>query len=299
MWRSVIIYNGERLNIKDEWLIVTLEDGKSKQIPLEDLYCLVIDNRNLMISVPTLSALAKYRVHVIITDEKHLPVSQIYPLNTNYHCYRIFKKQAAMDEEFKGRIWQKIIRRKILNQAQCLENQWGEQEAIDRLRELADEVEFGDSGNREGISAKLYFRNLYGSNFVRMADDNINALLNYGYAIIRSGVAKALVSHGFNCVIGVHHISETNEFNLADDFMEPLRPLVDNWVATNTDAHEEGLSKYTKGELVNLYNKEVLFSGKEMKVRYAIDSMVKSFVTSLETNNPNRLVLPELIFDHA
>ena len=299
MWRSVIIYNGERLNIKDEWLIVTLEDGKSKQIPLEDLYCLVIDNRNLMISVPTLSALAKYRVHVIITDEKHLPVSQIYPLNTNYHCYRIFKKQSAMDEEFKERIWQKIIRRKILNQAQCLENQWGEQEAIDRLRELADEVEFGDSGNREGISAKLYFRNLYGSNFVRMADDNINALLNYGYAIIRSGVAKALVSHGFNCVIGVHHISETNEFNLADDFMEPLRPLVDNWVATNTDAHEEGLSKYTKGELVNLYNKEVLFSGKEMKVRYAIDSMVKSFVTSLETNNPNRLVLPELIFDHA
>ena len=299
MWRSVIIYNGERLNIKDEWLIVTLEDGKSKQIPLEDLYCLVIDNRNLMISVPTLSALAKYRVHVIITDEKHLPVSQIYPLNTNYHCYRIFKKQAAMDEEFKGRIWQKIIRRKILNQAQCLENQWGEQEAIDRLRELADEVEFGDSGNREGISAKLYFRNLYGSNFVRMADDNINALLNYGYAIIRSGAAKALVSHGLNCVIGVHHISETNEFNLADDFMEPLRPLVDNWVATNTDAHEEGLSKYTKGELVNLCNKEVLFSGKEMKVRYAIDSMVKSFVTSLETNNPNRLVLPELIFDHA
>ena len=136
-------------------------------------------------------------------------------------------------------------------------------------------------------------------NFIRYSDDAVNAILNYGYAIIRSGVAKPLVAHGFNCVIGVHHISETNEFNLADDFMEPLRPLVDGWIAKNSDCLSEGLSKYVKNELVSLVNAEILFDGKTMKVRYAIDSMVKSFVTALEISNPRRLILPEIPFHHA
>ena len=123
--------------------------------------------------------------------------------------------------------------------------------------------------------------------------------MNYGYAIIRSGVVKSLVAHGFNCVMGIHHISETNEFNLADDFMEPLRPLVDNWVAFNSDCYEEGLSPHVKRELVNLYNKEVLFDGKIMKTRYAMDSMIRSFVTAIETQNPERLILPEMINEYA
>lgn len=299
MWRSVIIYNGERLNVRDNWLVVSMEDGKTKKIPLEDLYCLVIDNRELMISVPTLTELARFRVHVIFSNEKHLPSAQLYPMNTNYHSFRIFKKQMAMSQEFMDSVWQRIVYTKILNQAVCLGNQWVELDVIKRLNELAEEVVPGDKGNREAISAKLYFRNLFGYEFVRMTDNSINALLDYGYAIIRSGVAKSLVAHGFNCVMGVHHISETNDFNLADDFMEPLRPIVDDWVATNNDCYEEGLTKHVKGELVNLYNKEIIFDGKNTKVRYAIDSMVRSFVSAVETKNPDRLILPEMIIDHA
>ena len=298
MWRSVIIYNGERVNVKDEWLIITFEDGTNKRIPLEDLYCIVLDNRNLNISVPTLSALAKYRVHLITTDEHHLPVSQTFPLNTNYHCYRVLKKQLEMTKEFKGYVWQRIARAKIINQSICLENEWAELEVINRIREMADEVVPHDTGNREGIAAKLYFKNLFGSEFVRFSDDDINSIMNYGYAIMRSGVAKSLVAHGFNCVLGVHHVSEINEFNLADDFMEPLRPVIDEWIVNHPDALGEGLSKYVKGELVNLVNSEILFDGKQMKIRYAIDSMARSFVTAVETNNPERLILPELIYGH-
>ena len=299
MWRSVIIYNGERLTVSDDWLVVSYDDGEKKRIPMEDLYCIVIDNRNLTLTVPVITALAKHKVHLILSDERHLPVAQIYPLNTNYHCYRILKKQLAASDDFRGLLWQRIIRSKILNQATCLENQWAELDTIERMRELASEVEPHDIGNREGISAKMYFKAAFGSDFVRFADDNINSMLNYGYAIMRSGVAKSLVAHGFNCVLGVHHISETNEFNLADDFMEPLRAIVDDWVASHDDCYEEGLSKHVKGELVNLYNKEILFNGKEMKVRYAIDSMVRSYVTAIETNNPERLILPEMIYNHA
>lgn len=299
MWRSVIIYNGERLSVQDDWLVVSFEDNSAKKLPLEDLYCVVIDNRDLVLTVPTLSIFARHKIHLILTDEKHLPVAQMYPLNTNYHCYHIQKKQLDMSDNFKGEIWRLITQRKIENQAVCLENDWTDCDVVKRMHQLASEVVAHDAGNREGISSKLFFRNLYGTNFTRFSDDAINAILNYGYAIIRSGVAKSLVAHGFNCVIGVHHISETNEFNLADDFMEPLRPIVDDWIAKNFDCLSEGLSKYVKNELVSLVNSEILFDGKTMKVRYAIDSMVKSFVTALETNNPHRLILPEIPFHHA
>ena len=299
MWRSVIIYNGERLSVQDDWLVVSFEDNTVKKIPLEDLYCVVIDNKNLVLTVPTLSLFAKHKIHVVVTDEKHLPVAQMYPMNTNYHCYRIQKKQLDMSDTFKGEIWRLIVQRKIENQATCLENDWTDRVVVNKIRQLASEVLEHDVGNREGISAKIFFRNLYGTNFIRFSDDAVNAILNYGYAIIRSGVAKSLVAHGFNCVIGVHHISETNEFNLADDFMESLRPLVDGWIAKNSDCLSEGLSKYVKNELVSLINAELLFDGKTMKVRYAIDAMVKTFVTALETNNPHRLILPEIPFNHA
>lgn len=299
MWRSVIIYNGERLSVKDDWLVVSFDDNTTKKIPLEDLYCIVIDNKELVISVPTLSKIAQYKIHLIVTDERHLPVAQLYPMNVNFHCYHILKKQLGMTDDFKGEIWKRIAQRKIENQAVCLENMWTDRDIILRMHELASEVLPHDEGNREGISAKLYFRNLFGSNFIRFTDDDTNAILNYGYAIIRSGVAKSLAAHGFNCVMGVHHISETNEFNLADDFMEPLRPLVDEWAARNTDCLAEGLSKFVKNELVGIVNSEVIFDGKKMKVRYAIDSMIKSFVTALETQNPDRLFLPEVCFNHA
>ena len=222
----------------------------------------------------------------------------MYPLNTNYHCYRILKKQLEMSNDFKGEIWKYIVQRKIENQAICLESAWAERDVINRMRQLASEVVLHDYGNREAICAKMFFRNLYGTDFIRFSDDTINAVLNYGYAIIRSSVAKSLVAHGFNCVMGVHHISETNEFNLADDFMEPLRPMVDEWISRNPDCLTEGLSKFVKNELVSLVNSEILFDGKIMKVRYAIDAMAKSFVTSIETQNPNRLILPKFVLNH-
>ena len=104
MWRSVIIYNGERLSVQDDWLVVSLEDNTTKKIPLEDLYCVVIDNKNLVLTVPALSSFAKHKIHLILTDEKHLPVAQMYPMNTNYHCYRIQKKQLDMCDDFKEEV---------------------------------------------------------------------------------------------------------------------------------------------------------------------------------------------------
>lgn len=298
MWRSVIIYNGERLSVSDEWLVVNMEDGSRKSIPLDDLYCVVIDNQNIVLTIPMMAALAKHKVHLILTDERHLPISQTYPLNTHYQCYRVMKHQLRMTDEFKGAVWKRIVESKISNQAIVLMNSWSKQETVDKVLKLGSEVVDHDKGNREAVVAKMFFRELYGSEFTRFADDKINAVMNYGYSIMRSGVAKSLVAYGFTCVLGVHHISETDEFNLADDFMEPLRPIIDGWISRNLDYVEEGLTKMTKGELVGLINSEVLFDDKRMKLRYAIDLMVKSFVTAVETNNPDRVLLPKVIVHH-
>lgn len=298
MWRSVIIYNGERVNTKDNWLVITMTDGQQKMLPLEDLYCVVIDNMSLSISVPVLVALARYKVNLIISDEKHLPISQTLPLNTHYRCYKVIKRQIEMTDDFKGNLWRSIVKSKIINQSICLENVWVDASVTERMRALSNEVILHDYGNREAIAAKMFFKAMYGANFTRFEDDKINSALNYGYAILRSCIAKTLVSYGFNCVVGMHHISETNEFNLADDFIEPFRPLVDYWVGMHIEDVEEGLSKYIKGSLVDILNTEVMFNDKQMKVRYAIDSMICSFVTAIETNNPQKLLLPELIKHH-
>lgn len=298
MWRSVIIYNGERLNIRDEWLVVTMEDGSEKKLPLEDLNCVVIDNHNLTLSVPAIAAFGKYKINVVFTDDKHMPCAELYPINGSYRTYGVVKRQIEMSHLFKGVIWRNIIIAKINNQALVLDNIWSETEIIEKLRSYALAVVDHDLGNREAVSAKLFFRELYGSSFIRFEDDTINAFINYGYAIIRSCVAKSLISHGFNCAIGVHHISETNAFNLADDFIEPLRPLVDQWVYCNLEFVEEGLSREAKSDLVNLVNQEVLFDGKHMKLRYAVDHMVQSFIRAIELNNPNKIILPQIIYQY-
>ncbi len=294
MWRSIIIHQGERLSTRQEWLVLEMEDGQKKEMPLADLYSIVVDNPQMSITVPLLAKLASYQIHLITTDEKHMPISETFPLNTHYRCYKVIKQQVEMSADFKGCLWQKIISAKIHNQAAVVANATTAEGVVERLKELAMEVLLHDLGNREGIAAKMFFRNLYGATFIRSSDDKINAGLDYGYAILRSGVAKSLVAYGFNCVIGIHHISETNAFNLADDFMEPLRPIVDAWVIENIDLLEEGLSRTAKTQLIDLVNQDITFDGKRMKVRYAIDMMIRSLVSAIESQNPSRLLLPKI-----
>jgi CRISPR-associated protein Cas1 len=295
MWRSIVIYDGEKLSTRNNWLIIDFPDGEQKQIPLEDVFCIVVDNRTLSITVPLLAKLAQYQINLITTDERHLPVSQTLPLNTHYRCYKVLKDQLRMSRSFRDEAWKRIVTAKIMNQAVVLGKMFVDPAVVERIKELANEIVANDSGNREGIAAKMFFRNLYGSGFVRFSDDKINDALDYGYAIIRSGLTKTLVAYGFNCVIGIHHISETNAFNLADDFMEPFRPLVDEWIVFHPDLVEQGLLKETKAGLINLLNIDLLFEGKKTKLRYAFDLMIRSWVTAIDTDDPERLVLPQII----
>ena len=294
MFRTLVVNTGERIGVKDNWLTVETESGEQK-IPLDDLYAVVIDNQASSLTVPAIHRLTESGAHILICNEKHLPVSVILPQNRHFHPLTVIRRQIEMTDDVKDKLWDKIVEAKIKNQARVLHLCSGSAEKVQRLNELADEVQNGDEGNREGIAAKMFFHELYGSSFVRMADDCINAALNYGYAIIRSAFCKTLCAYGYNCVLGIHHISESNPFNLADDLMEPLRPLVDMWV---DDHHEDLLDELTKkqrNELAALINDLTMLDGRKMRVRNAIDRYIKSFTTAVMRNNPEYLSVPEII----
>ena len=291
MWRTLIINSAERIRLKENWIVVETENGEER-IPVNELYSLVIDNQMTTLSVGAINALTEYGVHILYCGKKHLPESVILPYNTHYSPLAVVKKQLEWDEAFCDKIWEKVIKAKIRNQANVLKMCGRSNSVIQGLLQFADEVQPGDPGNREGLAAKMFFRELYGSAFIRMNDDAINSALNYGYAIVRSSVAKTLCAYGFNPVIGIHHIGRQNPFNLADDLMEPLRPLVDMWVDMNHETLNGELSKYDKRELVNLVNAVMEYDGKNMKVRNAVDKYICNFTGCVNNKSTIKFEVP-------
>ncbi len=294
MFRTITIYKGERITVKQNRMVVENDDG-SNSIPIEDIYSVIIDNQQTMLSVPVISALTANGTHIIICNKKHLPDSVILPYSLHYHPLTVMRKQLSMTDDLCDELWDKIIKQKIINQAFVLKECCGNCGAVTRLLELSNEVFEGDAGNREGIAARLFFHAMYGLEFVRMHDDSINAALNYGYTIIRSAVAKSLVGYGYNSVIGIHHINESNPFNLADDMMEPLRPIVDMWVSQNHEDLVDDLTKQQKNELASLVNHYIEWDGKTMKIRNAIDKYISSLTTSINKQSSKYLKIPSII----
>lgn len=294
MWRTVIVTQGEKLIVKDNWLVVW-SDKDEQRVPIGDIYSVVVDNRAALISVNAITTLTMAGVHIFFCDSKHTPVSLVLPMNTHYRPFGVIKKQLALTDEFKALLWQKIVKQKISNQVRCLRFVGVDHRKIEPIEEMIDDVLPGDVKNREAAASKKYFSALFGCTFKRTDEDVTNAALNYGYTIIRSAVCKTLVAYGYNCILGIHHINEQNAYNLADDIMEPLRPLVDLWTDNSCDDLWEKLTKTNRRDLIDLINVPIKMGKKKTRVRYAIDKYVSSLTTALEKKDPNQLAIPELI----
>ena len=223
MWRTLIVTAGEKLTVKDNWLHVYSPQQEAR-VPIGDLYSVVVDNRQALLSVSVLTQLAGAGIHVLLCDDKHLPCAELLPLALHYRPLTVLQKQMALSQGFKDLLWQRIVMAKIQNQAKALRLAGVGASKAKKLEELALRVLPGDAGNREAQAAKLYFPALFGAGFTRVQGDVTNAALNYGYAIIRSAVSKTVAGYGYSGVLGLHHIGPGNAFNLADDLMEPLRP---------------------------------------------------------------------------
>lgn len=294
MWRTLIVTEGEKITIQDNWLHVCSAEREAR-VPVGDLYSVVIDNRRAMLSVAVLTRLAAANVHILLCDESHVPAAELLPLNSHFQPLAVIQKQLSLTEELKDRLWQRIVCAKISNQAAVLRLAGVDRCRAEQLEGLALAVSPGDVGNKEARAARIYFQALFGAGFVRGGDDVTNAALNYGYTVLRSAVCKTLTAYGYNCVLGIHHIGAANAFNLADDVMEPFRPVVDLWVDDNCAELFETLTKSNRRGLIDLQNSTIQFDTKKMRVRYAIDQCVKSLTNAIDGEDAGLLRLPTVL----
>ena len=290
-WRSVIITQPTKLSVKNRQLKITQDEEYS--IPMEDISLIVLETPQINISSKVMSLMAENKIVMYSCDDKHIPNGIFIPFAPHSRQLKTLKNQLECSESFNKRCWQKIVIKKVLNQSRVLKlsekNIMGE-----HLENIAKKVNSGDTTNMEAIAAKGYFSTLYGKGFNRNYDNIYNAALNYGYSIIRGAIARTIVSYGYMPSIGIHHKSELNNYNLADDFIEPFRPIVDSWVKLNINEEIE-FDKYIRANLVNLLNVNVRIQGKLQSVNNAINIMIASYTTAINQKDYKKLELPEVL----
>lgn len=288
-YRNIMITNPAKISIKNEQLIIETDEKHS--VPIEDITSVILENRQVNISVYALSLLSENGVCVFVCDEKHLPSGILLPFNNHCREYAVLKAQTELSKPSQKQIWKQVVEKKILNQAKVLEE--NKKQEAERLINISKHIRSGDPENLEGTAAAIYFKALFGTGFSRSQENSINAALNYGYAIMRGCVARNIAAAGLQPSFGIHHCSEVNQFNLADDLMEPFRPIVDLFVSENIN-EEESFGKSERVKLYNLLNCDVVLDGKNYTVAYAVEKMVQSFAACCKKTKAE-LSLPEII----
>ncbi|MDR1565334.1 MAG: type II CRISPR-associated endonuclease Cas1 [Oscillospiraceae bacterium] len=293
-FRNIMIMGDVTLSLRNNQLCVS--GGNEASVPLEDVDTVLIESRRSSISTALLSEMAKSGTALFLCDEKHIPCAVLTSFMQHSRQLEVSNKQQKLSLPTKKRLWQQIVTAKIMNQARCLALR-GDYDSASHLESLAKSVRTGDEGNVEAVAAAYYFPRLFGSKFRRSDENLINACLNYGYSILRGCIARHLAMYGFLPVFGLHHSSGLNAFNLADDIIEPFRPVVDLFAASNiaeADDEEEELTPWLKRELLNLINCNILLDSKLYSVSYGIERTVQS-LSSVCSEKSKQLLLPELV----
>lgn len=292
VWRSVIISQPARLRRENFALLV--EQEQSARVPFEDIAVIVLNNREITLTHPVLSACAEYGIGLYATGDNHQPSGVFLPFQSHSRATRMLRLQLHLDKPTGKRAWAAIVQAKIANQAfvMCTLHAGGHE----RLESYARRVRSGDTGNMEAQAGAYYFPHLFGRDFHRSEDGWANAALNYGYAVMRGACARALVAHGMLPTVGLFHSSEQNAFNLADDLIEPYRPVVDLHVATSRKGNnEQELTSSDKAALVGLLNVDVAMPRGVMSVLASIEQAAESLARLYDGGSELVLELPRLI----
>lgn len=259
LYRSIYVGNPAHLKLKDKQLKIV--DPPTQMIkgsvPIEDLGLLMLDHYQITLTHQLLQELMKNNVVVISCDEKHLPSGAMLPFNGNTQYSERVKVQIQVSEPLKKQLWKQTIESKIKNQAKVLEHLG---KYADPMYEYLKEVKSGDTTNMEGIAAQHYWKYLIDYNFLRdRFGEYPNQFFNFGYGVLLSIVARALVDTGLLLVLGIFHRNKYNPYCLASDIMEPYRPIVDllvmEWLTTHSEV--EVLNKESKAHILQMATRDV------------------------------------------
>jgi CRISPR-associated protein Cas1 len=253
------------LSTENGLLVIRLPGQPPQTVPIADVGALVASHRQVVFTQNLVAALAREGAPLICCDERHLPAAMLLPLDAHFAQAERFQAQAAASLPARKRLWKEIVSLKIVMQARALLRLNGEDAGV---LPLARKVRSGDPDNLEAVAAQRYWPRVFGDPQFRRGngEDPRNAMLNYGYAVVRAAVARAICASGLHPSLGVNHRNRYNAFCLADDLMEPLRPLVDERVVRMCRGLAEtdwGVSKQTKPALLNCLAARYLTGGEK------------------------------------
>lgn len=291
--RTLVFSNPMILSLKNQQLVVAYKDfpDERRTVPIEDVGVVLLDNQQTNITLPLLNALVENEVQVVICNSKGMPNAMVHSMNSNNLQGETLRNQIACGEVLKKQLWKQVVEAKIRNQASLLDSV-GENGSV--LKSFYTNVRSGDIDNREGIAARIFFQHLFGDDFVRNRDEpGINALLNYGYSILRAATCRAIVSSGLLPAIGIHHHNRSNPYPLADDLMEPFRPFVDGIVYDLAIQGKTDLTKEVKGELISVLYADTLYEKVKRPLSIGLSMTTASLVKCL-SKEQNTLSMPAL-----
>jgi len=292
VWRSVVINRPAKL--RREYFALVVEQEQSVRVPFEDIAVIVLNHREITLTHPVLSACGEYGIGLYSTGDNHQPNGVFMPFLQHSRATRMQRLQLDLDKPSAQRAWAHIVQVKIGNQARCMELLGTA--GADRLTSYARRVRSGDGGNLEAQASAYYFPQVFGRSFHRSQTGWSNAALDYGYAVMRGACARALVAHGMLPSFGLFPRSEQNAFNLADDLIDPYRPVVDLHVAQHRPADEDAeLQPSDKVALVGLLNVDVAMPRGQMSVLASIEQAAESLARLYDGGSEQALELPRLI----
>ena len=279
-WRTVVVNTHSKLSYKNNHLIFK-DASRTELIHLSEVDILLLETTDIVLSTMLIKRLVDENILVIFCDDKRLPTAYLMPYYGRHDSSLQLSRQIAWNEDVKAEIWTTIIAQKILNQAFYL-GSCGFLEKSQSVIDLYHGLDLFDPSNREGHAARIYFNTLFGNDFSREQDSDINAALDYGYTLILSMFAREIVLSGCMTQFGLKHTNQFNQFNLASDIMEPFRPIIDRIVYENRNSSFVKI----KRELFTIFSDTFHYNDKDMYLSNIISDYTKKVIQAL--NQPEK-----------
>lgn len=289
-FRTLEISRAAEIHIKEGQLEITTEEGIAT-VPIEDLNQIMVHGANIRLSTMDLSILSQNKIMLMTLDEKYLPTAMVMPFAGHARQSKLMHAQVNIEDEICLSLWIRIIKQKITNQSRALSIMGIE--GAEKIAKYVTSINKENVDYNESLAAKEYFA-FYHEGFNRRTEDPINSRLNYGYAVVRSAIARKLVATGFHPTFGIHHNNQLNSFNLADDLIEPYRPIVDLVAHENINSNVQ-LSKAERRELAHVLHNACIVDGVKVNVMSAIDMMVESLKRIVLEKSTESLKVPLII----
>lgn len=290
-WRTIYIQSASKLSLNLDNVQIMYEKQKY-YVAIDELETIVIEDYRTLITARLIAKLCEEGVNVIFCKNNKMPVGAIHAFNNNSKTAKINLQQLELGKSRKKNFWKQIIEIKIKNQIHTLSLL---RKDSTHLKKYVKEVKSGDITNREGLAAREYFRMMFGKDFIRFEDDIVNFTLNYIYQIMRSKIAQAIVARGLHPPFGIFHHGLRNYYNLADDLIEPYRPIADYYAYKLLDNYDKlYLTPEFKEKIVDFLNYKILISGKNMSVQDSLELYFRNILNFYEGKTEKISAFPKV-----